>query len=495
MRGIRIPVAAALLAAALGAGCETGDQEPRGAAPTPRFDAGAPPPPTPLGRIIARYDEGALPRDGLLAELAGLEAAPELPAVVDRPLLLRARPQPYAVGADVTVTPRGVLVLEPGVDLVLGKGVVLEISGRLLALGAAGTPVKLRGASREARFGTILLMGGPSEIVGAQLEWGASLVTVRETDETPIRIEGSRLDNWSSSAVELEEADGLVLLRNEIGVATRPEEARSEAIHGRQSAVRIEGNVFGRRAGYSDVIDIQPCTSGHHPVVVGNRFLGGDDDAIDLDTCDAIIVGNHLTGFRPGATAADEANGGGITGSGRSRPLVANNVLVGLVHGIGFKDGARPLVVNNTFVGCDIGLALYSAGAAEAATAVVINNVFANNKRDVVLDGSWHPAYNRDKRGALEGSHNLVDLPGFVGKDENRTEDPRVELRDGVPHLGAGSPAAGSGLVDLAAIARHGIFPVQVVAEALGKDFLGRARPTAGGRFSAMDRGAVAAPQ
>jgi hypothetical protein len=458
------------------------------AAPAPR---GGPPG---LAELLQRYEAGTLARADLVAQLASFPASPradELRGAIDEIVLVRARPMPYAVAAATQIGSAGALVIEPGASIVLGAGVTLEVRGRLYALGTRERPIAIGAASRETANKTLVLAGGRSELVGVTMRFGEHLVTVQKTGKTPILIEASRLDDWRLAAVEMDGADALLIRDSEIGVDTRPENARSEALHGTQSAVRVERNVFGRRAGYNDVIDLQPCTDGHYPVIAGNRFLGGDDDAIDLDTCHAIVVGNHFKDFRPGPTAAGEANGGGVTGAGDTRPLVVGNLIENCVHAIGFKDGARPLLLNNTIVGNDIGLTLYSAGEAPAGNAIAIGNVFWNNKTDLQLDGSWFRAYHPTKKGTLEASHNMLRDAGFAGRDDNLADDPRIELRDGVPHLGAGSPARGSGLGDVAALATRSYFPADALRTALEKDFLGTVRPFADGRFVGIDRGAI----
>lgn len=490
---------AVIVAVALTAGCgSSGTDGNRDATASDASapDGGAVPPAATLAELLRQYEQGAINRSQLTAGLASFEGVSgDLPQMIDQPVLLRARAMPYDLPANTTVGPEGALVVEGGATLVLGKGVTLLVRGNFYVLGAKANRAIVRGPEKGSVYRAISLVGKRSEIVGAAVKWGEILVSASGTKLTPIVIEDSKLDEWRTYAIEAIDADGAVVRGNELGVDNAAADAQSETMHGSESAVLVENNVFGRRAGYNDAFDLMPCTNGHFPVLRGNLFLGGDDDAIDLDNCTALVVGNHFKGFRPGPTAAGQANGGVVTGEGaQSRPLIVNNVFEDCVHAIGFKDGARPTAINNTTVNCQIGVTMYSAAAADAATGIVINNVHAGVETDVILNGSWFAAYNPTKTGALEASHNMFRDPAWAGMNDNLAADPMVMMKDGVPHLGAGSPARGTALADLELLATKTVFPVDVLRKALETDFLGKPRPFANGRFTGMDRGAVQGP-
>jgi hypothetical protein len=487
--------AAMLTVIAALAGCG-GGSPPATADGSPVADAGDASVPTDsaggsaLAELIRRYEAAEISRAQLTEAVAALPPSPgtdPLPALIDDHVLLQARRTGYAIAGNLEVGPRGALVIAGGADVTIGAGVAVTVKGKLYVLGSQAAPVTIAGAGRTALYRTIELAGsGRSEVVGARMRWAQTLISVTGTGTTPILIEDCDLDSFTLSGVEMVMADGLVIRKNRIGVQTMPQDATCEALHGSQSAVRIEDNVFGRRAGYNDVFDLQPCKAPHNPIIFNNRFLGGDDDAIDLDDCDAIIVSNHLKDFRPGPTAAGMANGGGITGAGGNAVLI-NNVVENCVHAIGFKDDARPVILNNTVIGNDIGITMYSAAMLPAARGIAINNVFWNNKTDVILNGSWYPAYNPTLTGALEASHNVVNDPAFTGRDDNLADDPLIDVRDGVPFLRVGSPARGSGLGDPSVLMGKIPVTLEALRAWLAKDYRGQPRPAGAG----VDRGAV----
>lgn len=236
-------------------------------------------------------------------------------------------------------------------------------------------------------------------------------------------------------------------------------------------------------------------------MVVGNTFDGGEDDGVDLDNCSAIVIGNHLRNFRPIDLARQEAgvNGGAITGDGPgSTPFIANNIIEGCFHGIGFKNGARPAIVHNTVVDSNIGITLYQSDVGNPAPAgVAYNNVLWGNvgwldglANDVVLNGKWWPSYNQvdEVQATLDAQHNAfstlaVDYPG----QGNHNLDPLLDTSSGLPELSLGSPAIGSGLEVLSL---PDITMIRAL-EYLESDFAGRGRGRLGEALVAPDRGAL----
>jgi len=461
-------------------------------------DAGAPDPDAgwPEGldliELFDAYESGEL---GIGAVRAALRDAPpgvavdRLGARLDRPVLVPAGAS-LAVSEALTITADGLLALAPGARLTLAAGVRITGDGRLYAIGAADAPVVIDGDG----YDTVALDGGPNALHHARLSGGDRLLTVSHGAGVRTRIVAAELDHWVDVALDLPGADGVELRDSRVGLASAPDEGGEMVRTRGGGAIRIEGNTFGPRRGYRDVIDLQDCV-GRWPVIIGNAFAEGEDDAIDLDRCSAFVVGNHIRDFRPLDLEARRAgiNGGGITGDGDIDIVIVGNVIERCYHGIGFKNGARPVMLNNTIVDGHIGVTLYQSAVGQPAPhGVMINNLLVGNRdwltdapRDVVLDGRWWPTYNqRDPvQGTLDADHNTFasggDLPPGAGND---ARDPALERPDGWPLPGAGSPALDSG--------RGGLLPVDAI-EWLRVDLLGHARAWDGQGFVDIDRGAI----
>jgi hypothetical protein len=361
------------------------------------------------------------------------------------------------------------------------------------------------------------------------LKHGRKLVSVSHNRSSRTLIEETRFDHWGKLAIEHRVTNplhlvrwllkipvdrtadsprggGLKVVRSRFGLNTPADMVSGETIRARfTDGLVIAESEFGIRRGYNDAINLTDCLQDSWPEIIGNRFEGGQDDAIDLDSCSSFVVGNLIRGFRPQdlSGTSGNANGGCITGSGPgSTPVAINNVLDGCFHAIGFKDGSQPIIVNNTITNSHIGVTLYQSDEDEPMpSATMINNILWNNiswidrysPQDIVLNGKWWPRYNQtdDKQGNLVARHNITasqrrPLEGAG----NTTGDPFLQFIGGIPIPDDGSPAIGSGQSPMF----FDSVPREAINRFLKTDFLGARRPFDGDEFAGIGRGAVEWP-
>jgi hypothetical protein len=385
-----------------------------------------------LRALVETYESGSQTLAALTASVEKLGSelpAPALPDTVEKCLLVPAGE--HVVGGKVLVSPEGLLVVAPGARLKIAAGATIDVLGALYALGTDERHVAFAGFDIERPYSTLALRGARSELHHTDLRYGNVLLTVSDTADTQVRVTRSRFDSWVGGAelgLDVSGADGFVLEESEIGVNTPEAEIHGEGMHAVDSGVVVRANVFGRRSGYKDAIDLGDCSAKQPALVIGNEFLGGDDDAIDLDDCAGIVAGNYLHDFV--GTTEGKANGGCVTGGGSSELLVVNNVLVNCHHGIGFKEGSTAVIFNNTIVESDEGVRF-----ASGAHLTAVGNVLWRNVADATGDAT----------GTIIAEDNLFDVEGFTGRNENRALDPEFVEEDGVPYaLGPSSPARGA---------------------------------------------------
>jgi len=447
-------------------------------APPP--DAGAA-----VHELAVGWRQGEIDGSQLLQRVGALDLDPG-PFELSGPLvghhLLSATPQPHFALADVHVPEGSTLLLMPGAVLELSEAAQLRVDGELYVIGTESLPATITGR-RGAPFATVRLGGtGPHRLHGCRLTHGVDLVSIDGSGDSDTRIEHCSLDDWRHLALFFKNADGLRIAHNSIGMQTARADMKGETINGSASRAVIEANRFGRRRGRPDVVELKKCGD-HLPVIQGNLFEGGEDDAIDLDDCSAIVTGNWIRNFRPSPSGRGAENGGGITGDGSSAPLIANNVIENCLHGIGFKDGTQPLIAHNTILDCDVGLTLYTSDEGkDRPHAVVYNNLFWGNRnpdtgaiQDVVLNGRWWRSYNHadDVQATFDAYGNLGGRVPFPASAGNQSLDPRLQREQGLPQPAPGSPAIGAGVPTLPA---HPGFTEAQLAEVLASDFLGRPR-------------------
>jgi len=420
-------------------------------------------PRTPLEKLVDDYENGVISRDEFRTALGTFEDS-GIPSVLTddflQSTLLKARAEPYEIGADLLVGDDAILVLEPGASVKLAAGVSLNVEGRFYAVGSEPAPIHFY-AEAPDHYGAISLHNGPNQLVWVELDRGRQCVDVQIPLETHTLIESARFDSWSDLAINHYQAGPLRILKSRFGYDTVEADISGETMRSWYSdTVTVEQCEFNYRRGYHDVLDLQECRDGAWPVVMHNRFDGGEDDGVDLDGCSALVIGNYIHNFRPQdlSSMVTGVNGGGVTGDRvRSHPIIINNVIDSCFHGIGFKDGATPVIINNTIINSNIGVTLYqSAQGKDKPSGVMINNVLYNNvgwlndqPQDILLNGKWWPPYNQvdDVQATLDARYNITATsPAPYEGEGNLNSDPMLEMDGEVPVPAAGSPAVDSGL-------------------------------------------------
>ena len=254
--------------------------------------------------LVDAYEAGEISRATFRQELAlrpGANIGGEFPATISENLLIKARGgEPYVMSGDVTVEAGSVLVINAGVEIVMANGVGLVVEGRLYTMGASDAPIAFR-AEAMSRYREVALRSGPNQSISTIFDGGERDLVVEHGAGTRTRVEECTFERWSEVAVDFPNSSGLWITGSQFGTGTQPSEISGETIRARGSGfIQIENSHFGRRFGYSDVMDLQDCDgrADEWPIIIGNRFDGGEDDGVDLDGCSAYVVGNYFRDFR-----------------------------------------------------------------------------------------------------------------------------------------------------------------------------------------------------
>src|SRR5262249_54015403 len=116
-----------------------------------------------------------------------------------------------------------------------------------------------------------------------------------------------RWSNTTKTALEVLHPT-LVVTNSQFPSAVDDETVHGSGLTGQEQFV-LRGNTFGTTTGYSDVIDFTGGKrSGPILQVIDNKFLGGSDDALDLDGTDAYIAGNLFEKFHKANTSDSSSN-------------------------------------------------------------------------------------------------------------------------------------------------------------------------------------------
>lgn len=464
---------------------------------------------TALDDLVDMYEDGQISRDGFRAEIAQFpdyRGPMSLSGRIEFTTLLTASDEPYRITGDLSVDETAILVIEDGAVIEVANEVNVDVLGRVYAIGSSDLGVTIRSVTGE-RYDTWFLRGGPNQLVHVAMVGGTRNLYANHPFEVRTIVDQCRFDSWSSLAIGQLESSNLFVYRSQFGYDTPADEEIAEAIRTRESGhLVIHDCEFSKRRGYRDVLDLETCLPGYWPEVIGNRFDGGEDDAIDLDACSALVIGNTIRDFRPAdlEVQVGGVNGGGVTGDREgSHPFVANNLITGCFHAVGFKDGSQPVIVNNTILDSNIGITLYQSSEGRPSPhGVVVNNILAGNvgwldetPNDIVLSGKWWAGYNQsdEVQATIDARYNITaTLAAPYPGTGNLNGDPLLADGD-VPEPTAGSPAIDSALGELGAELDQLDLPTERILELLETDYRGAPRTRSGDAFFDLDRGAIEA--
>lgn len=358
---------------------------------------------------------------------------------------------PWHITSDITV-PNGVtLTIEPGTILLFDQatGIVVQQGGRLLAEG-----------NEQKR---ILLDSSPdSNSQWGGIEFSQSLednrlcyIDMKHGDQSSqiIYVNKSKLliDHvvWNSTDIKiLEVVNPSAIVRKSQFSAV----ANQEAIHGHgltgDEYLIIQGNTFNTPSGYNDVIDFSNCKRpGPILQVLDNIFLGGGDDGLDLDGCDAHIEGNYFMNFKKdnGSSSTSNAIATGASNGHNSDITVVRNIFFDNDHAILLKEGAFLNAENNVFVNSSSAAINYSEypfrSVAPGKGALIDGCIFWNN----VAPFENQIAQSEIQNPEIMVNNSIIDSVQHNLGDGNLDVDPQFIDATGDFHLASSSPAIGMG--------------------------------------------------
>jgi hypothetical protein len=271
---------------------------------------------------------------------------------------------PYRIAGDLTV-PFGItLTIMPGTSVFFDTNTKLIVAGRLVAEGTPYQPVRFTrtpGSTgnwlgiqftetvRDNRISYAVLEYGRTDdgMVGLT---NSNLVidhcTFANTDRRRIRTENSSLIVRNSTFTTI------------FALGTAPtgdnvcEHIWGSAPTAPGGQFIIENNTFGTTTGHNDSIDVDGNGPGGPVIqILGNTFLGGGDDAMDLEG-NAYIEGNVFTHFHKdqwntGVGNANVLSAGDAHLVGHDYVFVRNTVY-DVDHAVQVKQNAFLTMVNNT---------------------------------------------------------------------------------------------------------------------------------------------------
>jgi len=282
------------------------------------------------------------------------------PGASNSDMVWKAAQGPYRVNGELAIAADTTLTIEPGTTVFFDPGARLSIRGQLIAEGTEYQPIRFtrtpqtggtwngiqfKGTSADNRLRWAILEYGRTNDGMLGVEGSTLLVehvTFDHTDLRRVRTQGSSLVVRDCVFTDIFDANQSPTTDN-----------LSEHIWGSVSAggqFLAEHNIFGRVKGHNDCIDVDgPSRPAGVIEICDNTFLGGGDDALDLEG-DAHIEGNLFMHFHKDRFNTIAGNGNVISAGAGKDYVVVRNVFYDADHVAQVKDGAFMTFVNNTAV-------------------------------------------------------------------------------------------------------------------------------------------------
>ncbi|HUT09819.1 MAG TPA: lamin tail domain-containing protein, partial [Thermoguttaceae bacterium] len=364
--------------------------------------------------------------------------------------VLDAASGPWHVTGDVTVPAGSTLTIEPGTTVFFDQGRRITVNGRLVAEGTEYRRIRLstEPGSGAAWNGLYFNSQQDNRLTFADMEYSTS-------GSRSISLSNSRIliDNVTWSGTDetiLDISDSSLIVRNSVFPGTSAQTVSGHRLLASDPYMLFENNVFGVCTGEKqDVIDFSTTGSATMPRFIGNTFLGGGDDALDLDGTDGYIEGNVFMNFHRNFDPAEGesyAISTGYDGAYSSHHVIVRNVFIDCDNAALVKDRSWIAFENNTVIRCPVGINFdepQEAGIDPGVGAYLDGNIFRQTPTPLayfyVDDPAWGTTDITVNRSIIPAAYH-----GFgVG---NSDEDPRLANPDGGDYgLLGGSPALGSG--------------------------------------------------
>ena len=299
---------------------------------------------------------------------------------------------PYRVNGELTVPSGVTLTILPGTTIFFEQNAGITISGTLIAEGTQNNLIRftrtpgLSGTWNGLQFAD---SAGDNRITYAVLEYGQTNNGMIGLVNSKLLVDSVTFDNCSLWRIRT--TDSSLVVRNSVftdvmAPGQTPTNNRSEHILGSgimpNGEIIIENNIFGRTPGHNDAIDFdRVALPGPILQILNNMFMGGGDDALDLEA-DAYIEGNIFMHYHEDVYNTDPGESNVCSLGTEKNIMAVRNIFYDVDHVILVKEGSFANFINNTVVDVDKSVIYFDLPGQTAGPglgAFVSGSIFWNN--------------------------------------------------------------------------------------------------------------------
>lgn len=399
------------------------------------------------------------------------DAGPVIPpdGELDGDTIWRPEDGVYRIAGDLTVPAAYTLTIMPGTTVFFGQDAQLIVEGRLVAEGLPEAKIRFASASTASDWEGIHFVSTTADnrITHAILQGSTRTDGMVDVDNSRLTVENSVFEDAGRRRITA--IGSSLIVRNstfaDFDVVGTPSNNVLEHLWGRNvmpgGEMILEGNTFGLTPGHNDAVDFD---AGHRlgedpvPQVLNNTFLGGGDDALDIEG-DFYVQGNTFMHYRKDAWHdAVDSGESNILSAGDAHNVghhyvVTGNVFYDSDHVTLVKESSFMTFTNNTVVKVDQGQYASAAGAInfdfevaepEGEGAYLDGNVFVDTP--VIFNNMDTGAVATD----LTVNRSILPVGEHHGGVGNIDADARLtDPAGGDFLLKPGSPAFGTGPVGI----------------------------------------------
>ncbi|MHC4439713.1 MAG: lamin tail domain-containing protein, partial [Planctomycetota bacterium] len=355
---------------------------------------------------------------------------------------------PYRITGELTIPMGAVLTILPGTTVFFDPDAKISIRGRLIAEGNEYELIRFtRTPEAGGTWDGIQFTDTMQEnrISYAVIEYGQTNNGMVGLENSNLVLDNVTLDNTTLQRIITKNSS--LIVRNSIFTDTcadgqTPTDNRTEHIWGSvihpSGHLIIENNIFGTTPGHNDAIDFDGKSRPDPiPQIMNNIFMGGGDDALDLE-CDAHIEGNLFMNYIKDELNRASGESNVISAGAAKHYVMARNIFYNNDHIAQVKNEAFLTFVNNTVsntLGAGIYFELGLPGRRPGQGAYIDGNIFFNTP--LTIEGI-------DELTILAVNNSILPADWHSYGVGNIDADP-VFVNDGTDfRLKAGSPAIGS---------------------------------------------------
>ncbi|MBN2474231.1 MAG: lamin tail domain-containing protein [Pirellulales bacterium] len=357
---------------------------------------------------------------------------------------------PWHVTGDVTVPAGVTLTIEPGTTVFFDQDTQLTVNGRLVAEGTRFERIRFAPPPGSSATWQGLAFRSAEDNRLAYLDMESSSAAGQSIDLDDSRILIDDVTWTGTTRTILSITDSSLIVRNSEFPGTTAQTVSGRRLLAADPYLLFEHNTFGICTGVKeDVIDFTTVGSEVMPRFIGNVFLGGGDDALDLDGTRGYVEGNVFMNFHRNFDPTEGesyAVSSGYDGAHSSRHVIVRNVFIDCDNAALVKDRSWIDFQNNTLVDCGTGINFdepQEAGIDPGIGAYLDGNIFWNMPTPLAYFYVDDPVWGTTDITV----HRSIISPEYQGLGEgNLYEAPRLaDPAGGDFRLLPGSPALGRG--------------------------------------------------